>query len=194
MRDFAAAVAAAPLPQLPRDLPPPHPVWGGVPPPKSNEARQALLSMLLSAGGLAGVLQEGHGEAGRLSMRLEPTVDRLLFAELCTLPFAFPPRPAAEEERLAAWASPLDSAAVPQSAAASLTAPQWAVHVRTAWAEVSPRLAVALARRFPASAAIKMELQRLVAQDAGEAAVQVGWGGCGCCAVGVAGRAHGRGA
>ena len=60
------------------------------------------------------------------------------------------------------------------SAAASLTATQWAAHVRTAWTEVSPRLAVSLARRFPASAAIKLELQQLVAQDAGEQAVQVG--------------------
>lgn len=72
---------------------------------------------------------------------------------------------------------------MPQSAAASLTAQQWAVHVRTAWAEVSPRLAVALSRRYPAQAGIKLELQRLVAQDAGEPAVQVrcsavqGWAG-----------------
>ena len=50
MRDFAAAVQAAPLPQLPHDLPPPHPVWGGVAVPKTNAARQALLAMLLSAG------------------------------------------------------------------------------------------------------------------------------------------------
>ena len=51
MRDFGAALEARPVPQLPRDLPPPHPVWGAVPPPKSNAARQALLVMLLSAGG-----------------------------------------------------------------------------------------------------------------------------------------------
>lgn len=66
---------------------------------------------------------------------------------------------------------------MPPSAAASLTASLWAAHVRVAWTEVSPRLAVSLARRFPASAAIKVELQQLVAQDAGEQAVQVGRGG-----------------
>ena len=90
------------------------------------------------------------------------------------------PHPGAEAERLAAWADPLDTGGIPTSAAASLTAPQWAQHVRTAWAQVSPRLAVALARRFPAQAGIRLELQRLVAQDAGEPAVQV-WAGL--CAV-----------
>ncbi len=54
MRDFGAALEARPVPQLPRDLPPPHPVWGAVSPPKSNAARQALLVMLLSAGGWMG--------------------------------------------------------------------------------------------------------------------------------------------
>lgn len=53
VRDFGAALEAAPVPQLPRDLPPPHPVWGAMTPPQSNAARQALLVMLLSAGGLA---------------------------------------------------------------------------------------------------------------------------------------------
>ena len=52
VRDFAAAVAATPLPQLPRDLPPPHPVWGSAQQPQGNAARQQLLVMLLSAGGL----------------------------------------------------------------------------------------------------------------------------------------------
>ncbi|KAL4452207.1 hypothetical protein ABPG75_007869 [Micractinium tetrahymenae] len=126
VRDFAAAVQAAPLPQLPRDLPPPHPVWGEVLPPSSNAARQALLQLLLSA----------------------------------------------EVERLAAWADPLEAAGIPPSAAASLTPAQWAQHVRTAWAEVSPALAVALSRRFPGAAAIRAELQKLVAQGAGDPAVQ----------------------
>jgi len=64
VRDFASAVEAQPLPQLPRDLPPPHPVWGSVPQPKSNAARQALLVMLLSAGagggGMGGARQGQH--------------------------------------------------------------------------------------------------------------------------------------
>lgn len=75
-------------------------------------------------------------------------------------------------ERLAAWADPLEAAGIPPSAAAGLSPAQWAQHVRTAWAEVSPALAVAMARRFPGAAAIKAELQRLVAQGAGDAAVQ----------------------
>ena len=54
VRDFGAALEAAHVPQLPRDLPPPHPVWGAVQPPNSNAARQALLIMLLSAGGWVG--------------------------------------------------------------------------------------------------------------------------------------------
>ena len=95
-------------------------------------------------------------------------------------PTPLPACPSAETERLAAWADPLDTATVPPSAAASLTASQWAEHVRTAWTQVSPRLAVSLARRFPASAAIKLELQQLVAQDAGEQAVQVGGGVLSC--------------
>lgn len=53
VRNFAAELEVAPVPQLPRDLPPPHPVWGSLPPPPSNAARQALLAMLLSAGGWA---------------------------------------------------------------------------------------------------------------------------------------------
>ncbi|KAL4857248.1 Phosphatidylinositol 4-kinase alpha 1 [Chlorella vulgaris] len=126
VKQFAEMVGTRQLPQLPRDLPPPHPVWGPMPAPKSNEARQALLAMLLSA----------------------------------------------EVERLAAWADPLAAGSVPPSAATSLSAGQWAAHVRTAWAEVCPRLAVALARRFPQVPAIKGELQRLVALDAGQEAVQ----------------------
>lgn len=50
VRDFGSALEAAHVPQLPRDLPPPHPVWGAVQPPNSNAARQSLLIMLLSAG------------------------------------------------------------------------------------------------------------------------------------------------
>lgn len=92
---------------------------------------------------------------------------------LC-LPVFLPACLAAEVERLAAWADPLDAANVPLSAAASLTVSQWAGHVRVAWVEVSPRLAIALSRRFPAAAAITAELQRLVVQDAGEVGVQVG--------------------
>lgn len=38
---------------------------------------------------------------------------------------------------------------------------------------MSPQLAVALSRRFPGATTITAELQRLVAQDAGEPAVQV---------------------
>ena len=68
---------------------------------------------------------------------------------------------------------------MPPSAAASLSAGQWAGHVRAAWVEVSPRLAVALSRRFPQVAAIGEELQRLVAHDAGEVVVQVRQGGRG---------------
>ena len=51
VREFAGMVGRAALPQLPRDLPSAHPVWGDMPVPKSNAARQALLAMLLSAGG-----------------------------------------------------------------------------------------------------------------------------------------------
>ncbi len=79
----------------------------------------------------------------------------------------------AEVERLAAWADPLEAYTVPPSAAAGLSASQWSAHVRTAWTEASPHLAVALSRRFPEVAAIRDELQRLVARDAGEAVVQV---------------------
>lgn len=65
VRDFAAAVEARPLPQLPRDLPGPHPVWGAASQPQSNAARQALLVMLLSAGGLC-VEVNGGGAWGLL--------------------------------------------------------------------------------------------------------------------------------
>ena len=173
VRDFAAAVAARPLPQLPRDLPQPHPVWGAAQLPPSNAQRQALLSVLLSAGGWGGVQHRWEHMFGSreqhplLTHAYTRRSSRWLLLD-CLPALPIPP----EVERLAAWADPLDAASVPPSAAASLSPAQWATHVRTAWAQVSPRLAVAVARRFPGAPPIREELQRLVVSDAGDPAVQ----------------------
>lgn len=176
MRDFATAVQEAPLPQLPRDLPPPHPVWGEVAPPASNAARQALLQLLLSAGAAPGCRSSCFRllERGCMQPHQASHASTRRTCNLRGLQVHLPPAPCspAEVERLAAWADPLEAAGVPLSAAASLTPAQWAQHLRTAWAEVSPALAVAMARRFPGASAIRTELQRLVAEGAGEPAVQ----------------------
>ena len=78
---------------------------------------------------------------------------------------------AAETERTSAWADPLALPAKPRSPYAKYTCARWTSLARAAWA-VSPRLALALPARLPASGALDAELERLVVQHAGDAGLQ----------------------
>lgn len=78
---------------------------------------------------------------------------------------------AAETERTSAWANPLALPSKPRSPYAKYGAARWAALARVAWG-VSPRLALALPGRLPSSAALNAELERLVADHAGDAGLQ----------------------
>eukprot|EP00887_Chlorella_sp_A99_P002072 scaffold21.g2072.t1 len=86
----------------------------------------------------------------------------------------------AEAERLGVWADPLATggggggsaaAAAPAPAPVAPTGTQWVQHVRVAW-DMSPRLAVALQQRFPATQAVREQLERLVGEGAADPALQ----------------------
>ena len=78
---------------------------------------------------------------------------------------------AAEAERTAVWAGPMDTPAAPPSIVGRLTPARWAAHARTAW-DVSPRLALALPERLPACPALGAALRDLVWGEAADPAIQ----------------------
>ena len=75
-----------------------------------------------------------------------------------------------EQERLQVWSKPLDVATT-ASGNASVAGAKWDKLVSTAW-KVDPRIALAMADRFPSSREVKSELHQLLAAHANEARVQ----------------------
>lgn len=77
-----------------------------------------------------------------------------------------------EAERLTVWASPRDVLDASNRIHLSHTTEQhWSGHLRTAW-DFDHRLALCMLERYPATSAVRRELEALVLQNAGDAALQ----------------------
>ena len=78
-----------------------------------------------------------------------------------------------EAERLTVWATPRDVLDADNRIHLSQTTDQhWASHLRTAW-DVDHRLALCMLERYPATPAVRHQLEALVLQNADDPALQV---------------------
>ena len=93
------------------------------------------------------------------------TQDPHLLSIVCT--------PSQEQERFQVWSKPLDvaTAAVTGNASVGGGSTKWDKLVSTAW-KVDPRIALAMAERFPSSKEVTAELHQLLAAHADEPRVQ----------------------